>query len=79
VTREYHPALDVTAGELRALGMKVEAEVPDCAWVPRSAFRVLSSRLTSLEGETGTISVSMTIGAPWRWVECDLVFESPTG
>jgi len=38
--RTYDPGSCVTAGELRAAGVPVPAEMPDAAWAPRDAFRI---------------------------------------
>jgi hypothetical protein len=75
--REYDPAIDVTAGELRAAGCKgLPAHYPDCAWVPRHAMRMGNVRAGAPRENPGprelpTIEWDVDFVEPFRWVEVE--------
>ncbi len=63
------------AGDLRAMGAEVPAEIPDCAWVLRSSVKssFVVDRTHSIM-KTGEIrgTTTLTFSAPWSWVECSV-------
>lgn len=60
----------ITAGELRANGCDVAANIPDVAWVPRTACKI--SKLLKLSRRpdgTFDIQVEVEIEQPFKWFE----------
>ena len=60
--REYSPALDVTAGELREAGYSVPDNIPDCAWIPQSSVKESYDPATDSD-------IRLTFTEPFRWNE----------
>ena len=79
---EYDEATCVTAGDLRAMGIQLPENIPDCGWVHRDALEISSTSvgppLPSPDGKI-TIDVVMKLTKPFRWIELDLVVEKPGG
>lgn len=61
------PNASVTAGELRGLRVNIPAEVPDCAWVPRSALSFGEPVTTLGEEMRMHTEIPITVDAPFRW------------
>ncbi len=81
---EYDDATCITAGELRASGANVATDIPDCAWVRRSAmrlgqFKVDRSTLTTGADATIKGSIDLHLTEPFRWIECTIGFKPPDG
>ena len=71
--KTYDFELHVTAGELRALGADVSAEVPDCAYVPRASIRVgEATEEPSDDPNVLALSLPIDLDEPFRWVEVKL-------
>jgi hypothetical protein len=68
----YDPATCVTAGGLRERGVAVRPEIPDAAWLPKSALRMTTTEVPSDDGEP-VYSVEIEYSEPFRWSEADLV------
>jgi hypothetical protein len=68
----YDPATCVTAGGLRERGVAVRPEIPDAAWLPRSAIRMTATEVPSDDGEP-VHAVEIEYSEPFRWSEADLV------
>lgn len=66
----------ITAGELRAMGMQIDARVPDCASVPRSALRFKDAqcRMGTKPGQM-IARLSFELAAPFEWVEVSTIVE----
>lgn len=67
--REYDAEIDITAGELRHLGLPISDNIPDVAWIPRTAF--LGTRCDFEEDDsTGIVrgSLEFMITKPFRWI-----------
>jgi hypothetical protein len=65
-----HQKTNITAGELRALGLTVQADVPNCAVIPRWAIRIKSDSIKVVETEKGLEAVfSVETTEPFRWCE----------
>lgn len=75
--RSYDPELDITARELRRMGVPLEEEVPDCAWVPRAAldwsFDAERGGMSAGQLAAGRLTVTVkgrvVFREPLRWVE----------
>ena len=72
--RDYDPALDITAGELRRAGATgIGENVPDCAWVPRAAMHMGEVRVAAVDPDNKRrelrASFSVTFDKPFRWLE----------
>lgn len=70
---EYDPGLHVTAGELRALQLRLPASIPDCASVPRQAvvFDHQKLRVRKRGDEGFGIDVPLRILVAFRWRDAD--------
>lgn len=70
---EYDEATCITAGELRALGVAVPDDVPDCGWVRRSAMRFHVGE-ASMDRDAGRFSIGVVVELiePFRWVSITL-------
>ena len=72
----------ITAGEIRAFGAAVPANVPDCATVSREGFRAASARAfagakMTVDGDTMHFEMSLDIDEPFQWVEMAVVVIAP--
>lgn len=67
---EYDPITCITAGELRARGINVPLNIPDCAWVPRDSLQIGEPR-TRVEGDRGIITIDFVYREPFRWLELE--------
>ena len=76
---DYDPTTCITAAEMRASGWRVPDDVPDVAWVPRASLRFDKFTPSRADGGVmhGTVSVTMT--APFRWVETTVSLAAPNG
>ena len=81
MNREYDSTLDITAGEMRAMGATLPEKFPDCAWVPRSAvkFGELTSKVRNREERTFDLHVSVEISEPFRWLSLNVTIDLETG
>jgi len=68
--REYDACLDITAGELKALGYPIPDDIPNCAWVPRTALKVTAGKAEyGPDKDTVHFDMVLTLEVPFRWVE----------
>jgi len=73
---EYDPALCIEAGELRAMGIQLSDNIPDCAWVERWSIKWEVQRVE----EEGMICCVATFNRPFRWLSLTIdrdMFASP--
>jgi hypothetical protein len=75
--KEYDPETCVTAAELRAMGVQLDATVPDCAWVPRSALKVGvgEARFDPEDRSRILVPATLTLEEPLRWIEVAVTVE----
>lgn len=66
--REYVPALDYTAEQLRAMGMPIKDDIPDCAWIPRECVEFDVDEVTTGEGRTLDLKMTATFSGEFRWI-----------
>lgn len=71
-TEAYDPATCVTAGGLRERGVAVRPEIPDAAWLPKSAVRLTTTQVPGDDGEPVHM-IDVEFSEPFRWSEADLV------
>jgi len=69
---QYDPETCITAGELRAMGVPVEQETPDCAWVPRSAVRFGRSTVVAVDGDRFDVESSVEFDRPFKWINVEI-------
>jgi hypothetical protein len=64
----------ISAAELRAMGINIDASIPDCATTSRSGMTcsVVSS---FMDGDTLQANLSVTISEPLTWVEVTVLVE----
>jgi hypothetical protein len=57
----------ISAGELRAIGLPIPDDVPDCAWIPRSAMLI---EVTEVTAENGILTTHLVtrFSEPFKWV-----------
>jgi len=72
--REYDPLLHLTAAELRAVGVPIPEQIPDCAWLPRRALTVVphSAKAESFgdpDHREFRVTWTMQSSEPFRWLE----------
>lgn len=75
----YDQETCITAGELRWAGAPIDPSIPDCAWVPRSAVKMVPGDAPADPSNPGTIHVGVTIefSEPWRWVSMTVNLPAP--
>jgi hypothetical protein len=56
----------VTAGILRSKGIAVTSDIPDHAWIPKSAVEPIKKRIPSDDGEP-LYSLDVIFHAPFTW------------
>lgn len=66
----YDPSVDITAGEIRAMGWPVPEDIPDCAHTPRSSLRWKSGGAKMDESDPGKIvfSLGLEFTMPFQWI-----------
>jgi hypothetical protein len=64
---EYDPQKHVHASELRAAGIQVPEEVPDCAWVPRNSFTIRQTGCITKDGKA-LMRAEVVFLEPFRWL-----------
>ena len=64
---EYNSETCITAGELRAIGVAIPAEVPDCGWVPRSAVTYSGPQVT-VDGNRIDCTAAIQFSVPFQWI-----------
>ena len=77
----YDEALHITAAEIREMGTKLSAAIPDCAWVPRNSMitRLAAAPTTPVErtmpvdGFSFAVPLLITFTQPFRWVTVNAV------
>jgi len=75
---EYDPVDCITAGELRASGVAIPSDVPDCGWVPRASIKqsIADDCSVTPDGRfNATIEIQFTVA--FRWVEMDCTVDPP--
>ena len=68
---EYDPQTCITAGELRASGIQIPQDIPDCGWVPRWAVVPIPGSAVVTEKEKGcllSVGFSLTTTVPFQWI-----------
>ena len=55
------------AGELRAIGCDIPANIPDCAWVPRHGVKY-RPLFTDFDGATLTMQTGISFTEPFTWI-----------
>lgn len=74
----YDPALHITAGELRAIGVPIPARIPDCGWIARAAMHVASDATVTSNGRLN-VNMQVTFSAPFRWINIQVTIpKEPT-
>lgn len=66
---DYHSSTCITAGELREMRCDVPGDIPDCAWVPRSALKFNVQAPTAVNERRFVVNVRVEIAQPFRWIE----------
>jgi hypothetical protein len=74
---EYDEATCQTAGELRAAGIEVPANVPDCGWIPRGSMTIGGKPVVAYDAKAKRIKVAFraVFTVPFRWIA--FVVETP--
>lgn len=75
---EYDPATCITAGELRAVGVPVPDNIPDCGWVPRWAWTFKAEPAEHQAAQSPDVismEVSHRFSEPFRWVDVKALVE----
>jgi hypothetical protein len=74
---EYDPKTCITAGEMREIGFGVPAQIPDCAWIPRSAFDLDWEVTCGPSGGDNSLSAKVTVkvNEPFRWIRLEFTVE----
>ena len=73
---EYDPAIRITAGELRALGLDLPENIPDCGHVSRTAIRhvALTENPIKLMADGAVqFGIDVFIDEPFYWITLDAV------
>lgn len=70
---KYDPVMCITAGELRALGAQLTPDIPDCAWVRRSALKFGEPKAVVCDDGTMNGVLILTISDRFQWLEIDAV------
>lgn len=65
---DYDPATCITAGEFRAMGVTIDARVPDCAWVPKASISWAAGEAKLSENGRLSMSVHGGLSQPFRWI-----------
>jgi hypothetical protein len=69
------PTKVLYAGVLRAMGISIEPDVPDCAWIPIGSIIFghnnpeIPDETTNQEHHMMTVNYSIKFTEPWRWIE----------
>jgi len=63
---DYDPKTCVTAEELRAMGVVFDADVPDCAWVPRASL-VPDPGSCVLKADEPWLKARIRVGPRFKW------------
>lgn len=78
---EYDPKLHITAGTLRAMGLEVPQNIPDCAWTPRYSMQLMMWDLIQSEKD-GVLDVQFkcVFTEPFQWFRAEVTLGplSPT-
>jgi hypothetical protein len=62
----YDPETCVTAGLLRSKGIPVTSDIPDHAWIPKTAVEPIQKRENSDDGDP-IYSLDIKFHAPFTW------------
>lgn len=65
----------ISAGDLRAAGISIPAEIPDCAWVPRSSMQYRLEPLQA-DGDVLRMNAYVTFTQAFSWVEVPVLVEA---
>lgn len=65
---EYNSKTCITAGELRAIGVAIPAEVPDCGWVPRYSMTYGGPQVT-IDNRRIHCTAAIRFSVPFQWIE----------
>lgn len=74
VEPEFDEATCITAGELRASGITVPADIPDCGWIRRASIRLSCpgiappTELERRERRLPEVKIDVTFTEPFQWV-----------
>ena len=73
---EHDEQTCISAGELRGMGVAVPPDIPDCAWVPRSAIRIgpIEKSYVTEAGES-RCTFGVDFVEPFRWISLDVMLE----
>lgn len=72
---EYDPVIRITAGELRALGLNLPENIPDCGHVSRTAIRHVASTedpIKLMADGAVQFGIDVFIDEPFCWVELNV-------
>ena len=75
---EYNERTCITAGKLRASGIAVPNDIPDCAWVPKHTMR-FGEPDVAMDAEDPTkvrVNVPVTFAVPFRWVRVNVTLDN---
>lgn len=66
----YDPETCVKAGELRAAGIPVSDDIPDCGWIPRASIRQEVVGVTGVDRQL-TVHLTVTFEEPFRSIHIE--------
>lgn len=66
---DYDPDTCVTAGELRGRGFPVAIDIPDVAWIHRSAIRAIQQDVAQQQDGSFDATIEISYLEAFRWVE----------
>lgn len=68
----------ITAGELRANGVAIPEEIPDCGWVPKSSIIIMGLDNAKIENNVITMDLRWIFPVPFKWVEATVELNKPS-
>lgn len=70
----------ISAGELRAIGLNVPADIPDCATVPRCSVHYKAGDdkpdQVAIDSNVLVVDIAVTFSEPFKWFEATVVVKS---
>jgi hypothetical protein len=72
----FDPKTCITAGDLRWMGISLPEDIPDCAWVKRSALQLSLESIRDGSGDRNLIlDFTVQFEQPLQWISMDLYIE----
>lgn len=79
---EYDEVTCITAGEIRAAGIAVPGNIPDCGWVPRTSlqYETVAAPARSPKLAKGVVAMTIRVrfSQPFRWIAIDVTIDADT-